>query len=578
MKTSKLGYLISGGAIITTLASCSTQRIEQAKPNVLVVVFDDLGFSDLQPFGGEINTPNINALAEQGKMFSRFHTSPLSAPARSLLLTGVDNHTNGLGNMPPAHSSNQYMQPGYEGHLTENVMTIPEILSARGYYTCMSGKWHLGFNEYDPIHRGFQDSFVLIGGGASHFSNGFALSEDEEPVTFYTENGEVVEELPDDFYSSKNYADKMITYIENCPNDKPLFGYLAFTSGHDPLHIPAEWADKYKGCYDEGYDAIREARYERLRAKGMISPQTKMNYSSDSAQEWEALSEVERREQSRKMEIYAAMIEYMDMSLGRVIEQLKISGRYDNTLIIMMTDNGANPREAWDYPGGSKEAIDTMYDNSIENMGSATSYVSLGQSWAEICNTPYSLFKHTTMEGGICTPLIVSGRGMESGAMDRHNVLHVTDILPTILEYVGCERPTHNKGVELAPLYGKSLMGILTTNGNGSLRGEDEALCFEICEFKAVIKGDWKAVQLALPYGDGQSWQLYNLDNDLIEKIDLSEENPQKLNEMVAEWESYKGEVGYIEDNGEPMLNRLSDGKLFYTYDVSLLEGDQAPN
>lgn len=571
MQKSKLHYALYAGAALTTLASCSEQKKTTERPNILVVVLDDLGFSDLEPFGGEVHTPIINTLAGQGKIFTRFHTSPLSAPSRSLLLTGVDNHRNGLGNMPSAHFTNQYMQPGYEGYLTESVMTIPEILASQGYYTCMSGKWHLGFNEHDPFFRGFKNSFALIGGGASHFSNGFALSVGEEPVTYYTEDGKRIEKLPDDFYSSKSYADKMIDYIDKCPSTTPMFGYLAFTSGHDPLHIPQEWADRYKGRYDEGYEAIREARYKRQQASGVISAETQINHSSQEASDWNKLSDEDRAIQSRKMEIYAAMIEYVDMSLGRVIEKLKSSGRYDNTIIFLMTDNGANPHEAWGYPGSSKELIDSEYNNSLENMGNPDSYVSLGQSWAEICNTPYSLFKHTTMEGGICTPLVVAGGGTESGVMDTHNSLHVTDILPTILDFTGIKRPTHNKGVELDPLYGKSLASLLTGSSK-QLRGDNDPLCFEMGECKAIITGDWKAVQLYPPYGDGVSWQLYNLKSDIIEKEDLSKSNPEKLEEMVSSWDHYASGVGYIKGNDEPMLSILSDARLFYKYDMSILD------
>ncbi len=479
MKHFNFVHILLGSTITANLASCASQAEPPTAPNILLVVFDDLGFSDLQPFGGEINTPVINTLAEQGKMFTRFHTSPLSAPSRSLLLTGVDNHRNGLGSMPSAHFSNQYMQPGYEGYLTDNVMTIPEILSSQGYYTCMSGKWHLGCGKHDPYNRGFNDTFALMGGGASHYSNAFSLSDGEEPVTYYTENGKKIDKLPDDFYSSKSYANKMIEYIDKCPASTPLFGYLAFTSGHDPLHVPEDWVDKYNGYYDEGYESIRRSRYERQIASGIISSQTKLNHSSEEAKVWDKLSDQEKQLQIKKMEVYAAMIEYVDMSLGRVIEKLKSSGRYENTIIFVMTDNGANPHESWMYPGSNIEYINKRFNNSIENIGSADSYVSLGQSWAEITNTPYSLFKHTTMEGGICTPLIVWGPGIEQGVLDAHNTLHVTDILPTILEYTSCTRPTHLNGVELTELYGKSLTSVLSNNEK-VLRDDNEALCFEM--------------------------------------------------------------------------------------------------
>lgn len=568
MKTTKLTYLLCGTTTLTALSACGLENKNSQKPDILIVVLDDLGFSDLQPFGGEINTPNINALSQQGKIFTRFHASPLSAPARSLLLTGVDNHRNGLGVMPTIHSTNQYMQPGYEGYLTNNVMTIAEILSQNNYYTCMSGKWHLGEGEHDPHNRGFQHSFALIGGGASHYANAFSLLDADIPITYYTENGEKIDKLPDDFYSSKNYADKMIEYIDNCPKSQPLFAYLTFTAAHDPLHVPEEWRDRYKGRYDMGYNSIREARYNRQLKSGIINPDAKLNYSSDSALNWDTLSSTQREEQIRRMEIYAAMIEYVDMSLGRVIDKLKSSGRYENTTIFLMSDNGANPHDAYLISGGTEEEFNKRYDNRLENYGAPTSYVSLGQSWAEVCNTPYSLYKYTTMEGGICTPFIVVGRGIEGGVLDNHNMLHATDILPTILEYAGCQRPTHRNGVELTELYGKSLSSVLSSP-NTQHRGDDETICFEMAECKAVIKGDWKAVYLIKPYGDGEKWHLYNIATDIIEKDDLSKQFPDKLNELVNDWNNYANSVGYIKANGKSMVEEIG-AERFYTYDPSL--------
>ncbi len=568
MTSSKLTHIAMGLGCATIAVGCGSEAAQTTRPNVLIVVLDDLGFSDLQPFGGEINTPNINALADQGKFFTRFHTSSLSAPARSMILTGVDNHRNGLGNMPPEQATNQYMQSGYEGYLTDNVMTTAEILHQEGYYTCMSGKWHLGMDEHDPHNRGFDNSFALIGGGASHFSNAFALFEGDAPVTYYSEDGVRIEQLDDDFYSSKSYADKMIEYIDNCPEDVPLFGYLTFTAAHDPLHIPADWADRCKGRYDEGYEAIRIARYERQLESGVITAKTLLNHSLESSATWESLSTYDRAEQIRRMEIYAAMIEYVDMSLGRVIDKLKSSDRYDDTLIFLMSDNGANPSDAWNYPGGSREAQSQKYNNSLENLGACDSYISLGQAWAEICNTPYSYFKHTTMEGGICTPLIVCGAGVTNGGLDNHTLLHATDILPTILDYTGATRPTYRNGVALTQLYGKSMSQLLS-EPNATHRDSDDLLCFEMIESKAVIRGDWKAVLLSPPYGDGESWALYNLKSDLIEKVDLGESHPEILAELIGEWESYAESVGYIKSNGESVLE-LVGGERFYSFDPAL--------
>ena len=267
--------LYSLSSLVALSAHSQNTSNENVPPNILLIVVDDMGFSDTQPFGGEIQTPNINRLAEQGIRFTRFHTSSLSAPTRAMLLTGVDNHQNGLGTMPPLHAENQYMQPGYEGGINQRVTTLAEVLHENNYYTCMAGKWHLGTKKGNiPSERGFEQSFTMLGGGAGHFCNSFALSDSEQPVTFYLDNGKKVEKLPDDFYSTRYYADKMIEYLRKCPQDKPFFGYLAFTAPHDPLQIIPEWKDREKGTYDCGYDSIRSTRLNRQKQMGLIPSQT----------------------------------------------------------------------------------------------------------------------------------------------------------------------------------------------------------------------------------------------------------------------------------------------------------------
>lgn len=517
------------------------------RPNILLIALDDLGYSDIEPFGGEIRTPNMNKLSEQGVTYTKFHTSSLSAPTRSMLLTGVDNHLSGFGIMPSMHAVNQYMQPGYEGYLNDRVVTISEILQNSDYYTCMAGKWHLGMLSGSvPSDRGFKNSYVLIGGGASHFANAFSLGESEDIVTYYVDNGKRVDKLPEDFYSTEFYTDKMIDYIKDCPKESPFFGYLAFTAPHDPLHILDEWADKYKGVYNGGYDDIRSARLKRQKELGLISSDTPYNEGCTQNPKWEELSDDDKNEQVRRMEIYAAMIEYVDYSIGRVIDQLKESGKYDNTLIILFSDNGANPEESSVYSivvdDASDESFESNYDNSLDNYGKSTSFMAIGSSWAEVCNTPYSLYKKQTTEGGICTPLIISGKGFNNGSIDTTNLLHVTDILPTILDYTDTKYPKENKN--LAPLYGKSIIA------GGIVRNENDALCFEMTESKAIIKGDWKAVLLIKPHGDGKTWKLYNLKNDIREKNDMSSKHPDILEALVAEWNEYAISVGYIESDG----------------------------
>lgn len=548
-----------------TVQADGNAGIEKNKPNILLIVVDDMGFSDIQPCGGEINTPNINRLSENGVLFTRFHSSSLSAPARAMLLTGVDNHQNGLGVMPPMHAENQYMRPGYEGFLNDKVTTLPEVLKAGKYYTCMAGKWHLGAQPgHTPAERGFDRSFALMAGGAGHFCNSFPLSDMEMPVTFYAEDGKRVDRLPDDFYSTRYYTDRMIGFLRECPENKPFFAYLAFTAPHDPLHIIKEWSGKYRGKYDCGYEKVRSGRLERQKQMGIVSPDVPSNLRmSGFNKNWDELSDEEKKEQSRKMEIYAAMVEYVDYSIGRVMQELELEGKMDNTLVIFMSDNGANPKDASAYPGNELEAFNKKYDNSLTNYGEADSFVSLGGSWAEVCNTPYSLYKMTMGEGGICTPLIISGKGIEP-RVDNESLLHVCDLFPTILEYTKTAMPEPHKAEGMAPLYGKSFAGSITGNGN-SIAGREKPLCFEMLEDKAVAKGEWKAVLLGEPYGNGKDWKLFNIKDDVAEKHDLSGKYPELLQELIKDWEEYARSVGYIRSDGSSALGSMGATE-FYKY------------
>lgn len=558
-------YTLSGLAALSAHSQNTSGK--NVSPNILLIVVDDMGFSDTQPFGGEIQTPHINRLAAQGIRFTRFHTSSLSAPTRAMLLTGVDNHQNGLGIMPPLHAKNQYLQPGYEGGINLNVMTLAEVLHENNYYTCMAGKWHLGAQKENlPSERGFEESFTMLGGGAGHFCNSFALSDSEQPVTFYLDNGKKVDKLPDNFYSTRYYTDKMIEYLRKCPQDKPFFGYLAFTAPHDPLQIIPEWKDRNQGMYDAGYDSIRIARLERQRQMGLIPAQTPDTGLSNPGIQWNRLSEEQQKEQSRKMEIYASMIEYVDYSIGRVLGELEEEHKLDNTLIVFMSDNGANPKEPESYPGNTKEVIQERFDNQLNNYGNPDSFISLGEAWAEVCNTPYSLYKMTTHEGGICVPLIISGKDIiQKGSIDRSTLLHVTDLFPTILEYTHTRRPSSYHNTTLAPLYGKSFVQRLTVADSSSLRTPGEALCFEMKEDKAVIQGKWKAVLLTPPHGDGMTWKLYNMETDVAELHDLSAVYPAKLKELIGLWNDYAKAVGYIQSDHSSMIKEIGATR-FYQY------------
>lgn len=533
------------------------------KPNILLIVVDDMGYSDAEPFGGEIRTPTIRELAEEGASFRNFHVSSLCAPTRSMLLSGCDNHQAGLGTMPPMHSANQYLQPGYEGPLNKRVMTIAEILKGAGYSTFMAGKWHLGaIKGYRPEDRGFDRVFSFLGGGASHFDDHRALSASEVPHTRYDEDGrDVTDQLPPDFYSSDFYTDKMLSYLEQA-GKAPFFAYLAFTAPHDPLQVPDSWLDTCKGAYDGGYDRIREGRMSRMKALGLIPADLETNPGSGLFPPWGELSGQEQQEQSRKMEIYAAMIENIDWNLGRLFDLLKKQGRYDDTLIIFMSDNGANPKEPHFYPPNTPGSIDRDYDNSLENMGRKGSFVSIGGAWAEVADTPLSYFKTTTYEGGTQVPLIVRGPGIKRRGIEASQLLHVADIVPTILDFVETTRPEEYQGVSLAPLYGRSWKPYLVEATLAPIRGPFDVLGFEMLECRAIIKGDWKLLFMAPPYGDND-WQLFNLREDPRELENLADLEPAKFAELKADWDSYAAAVGYIEAGEIKQLAHMSPEEFY---------------
>jgi len=555
--------------IISMLLGCIPKEDSKKsiRPNILLILVDDMGYSDLGCYGSEINTPQIDKLAKQGVRFADFYVSSLCAPTRAMLLTGVDNHQNGLGTMPPGHTGNQYLKPGYEGYVNDRVILLPEVLQDNGYHTYMSGKWHLGHHEKDyPINKGFEKSFALLGGGCGHFSNAFALSPAEEPVTFFVRDNEIIEKLPDDFFSTKDFTNEMINYIIKQEDDVPFFGYLAYTAPHDPLHVPDAYLEKYKGMYDAGYKQIKTDRLLSMKSIGLVKEDIPYNPGTGKYPAWEELDEGQQCSQARKMEIYAAMIENLDYHFGRVIEALKQSGKYDNTIFLFLSDNGANPKEALFYPGNSEEILADNFDNSIDNLGKRTSFVSQGGAWAEVSNTPFTYFKSTTGEGGIHAPLFITGPGVEINQFASNTGMHVCDIFPTVLDLTGISRPDTFIGIELAPLYGLSALEFLGGNNNIVRNTLSNPLQFEMLECKAVIKGKWKAMMLQPPYAIDSVWQLYDLTTDPLEKFDLASQEPKILQELIHDWEEYAKDVGYIKAEGEMLINKIGPDE-FYKYE-----------
>ncbi len=521
----------------TSLAPGAAQSPVAARPNILLIVADDLGFSDISSYGGEIHTPNIDLLAQQGTRLSRFYTNMTCSPTRAMLLSGVDNHLAGLGNMAETIAANQQGLPGYETWLNDNVITIGEVLQDAGYRTYMTGKWHLGL-EYDqgPHSRGFDRSFALLFGAASHFDD-MAGAGLDRPKALYRQEGELLEELPAGFYSTDFYTERMIGYIEETRHeDRPFFAYLAYTAPHWPLQAPDEYLDKYHGKYDEGYDVIRARRFERVREMGLIPASAGLPPRPTHVPAWDDLPAKEQMIRARHMEVYAAMVDNLDYNIGRIIDYLKDTGEYEDTFIIFMSDNGADAFTAAVAPPILEFA--NRFDNSLENIGRKNSYVLYGPWWAHVGEAPFRLYKGTAAEGGIRVPAVFSYAKSPLDNIINDNIMTVLDIFPTVLELAGIEQPgVEYAGRKIHPPAGRSLLPAIMGERD-HIHTEGFTFGIELWGKAALFRDNWKILKMPPDQGTG-SWELFDLEQDSGEQNDLALSHPEKLEEMIIAWEEY---------------------------------------
>jgi len=548
--------LIAGLAAIGSAQPADPQTAAKGRPNILLIVADDLGYSDLGCFGGEINTPNLDALAAKGLRATDFHVAPSCSPTRSMMLTGTDNHIAGIGNMAEWTGPTQRGQPGYEGYLNDRAATVASLLRDAGYHTYMAGKWHLGEKpDQWPVARGFERDFTLLPGAGSHWSDMMGLLP-SEPKVAYTRNGAPVESLPKDHYSSKSFTDFIIESIkENQQDRKPFFAYLAFQAPHGPLAVPDEWRDKYKGRYDKGYDAIREERLARQKKLGIVGTDAVTFPRLPNIPAWDTLTEEQRRESARKMEIYSAMVDCMDGQIGRLVAFLKETGVYDNTLIVFISDNGAAGEDMGELISmlspTSQEWFRKTFDNRLENIGRPGSCVEYGPAWAQVGSVPFRMFKGFETEGGIRAPLIVSGPGVKHEGAVNHSVLHVMDLVPTFLESAGMEHPAKKDGSTLAPPQGKSLWPLLGGREPATRTGSDW-LGWELFGNRAIRQGDWKLLYLLQGAGGTNDWALFNLKADPAEMHDHSAKEAARREAMVKLWDEYVKRNGLIVSDAGP--------------------------
>jgi arylsulfatase len=529
-------------AIGISALPASVADAEDARPNILLIVADDAGYSDLGSFGGEISTPNLDALSATGVRFTQFGASAVCSPSRSMLLTGTDSHIAGLGNMAEFMAPNQKGQPGYEGYINDSVVPIPALLKEAGYNTFMAGKWHMGEEpEHWPAARGFIRDLTLIPGGGSHLDDMWGAKGERQ---LYTYNGSPLKALRPGFHSSEDYTAAVIGNIEEHRGDgKPFFAYLALQAPHDPFQLPADWLDRYNGRYDAGYDAVRSARLERMRSLGILEGDVRPFPRLPNVPAWGDLSDKEKQQSSRRMELYASMVENMDANIGKLIGYLKTHDLYDNTLVIFLSDNG---------PEGNLMEMGPPWDNSnFSDWGQQGTFIQYGPGWAQVGAGPLRMFKGFVSEGGIRTPLIVAGDGVSGGGRISDAVTHVMDIPATILDVAEVAHPDTFEGKPVAPMQGLTLSPVLHDEAD-AVRGETDWTGWEIFGNRAIRMGDWKLLSLCAPFGTGD-WQLFNLKDDPGEMNDLSAKHPDIREQMVRHWDEYAKQNNVIMPDVSPV-------------------------
>jgi arylsulfatase A-like enzyme len=547
------------------LFALATAQAADVRPNLLLIIADDMAFSDLGCFGGEIKTPNLDALAARGMRATSFYVAPTCSPTRSMLLTGCDHHIAGFGNMEEMLGPKQKGKPGYEGHLNSRVVPIGKVLKDAGYHTYWAGKSHMG---YDPKHwpaaMGFERDFTLLQGGGSNWSD-MTYPNPAHPRLNFTLNGKPLDKLPENHFSTEAYADFILKCVEENKDDgKPFFGYLSFQAVHSPFAAPDDWLDKYKGVYDKGYDAIRAERLARMKELGIVGKDVPLLPRLPKIPAWETLTPEQQKLSARRMEIYAAMLANMDFHIGRVLDRLKELGKLDNTVVVFLSDNGPEPIELSHlvetvFSPEAKQWFLKNFDQRPENWGKKGSAVDYGAAWAQAGATPFRLFKTFVTEGGTRAPLIIAGPGVKHSGDIVPTLLHVTDLVPTFLELAGAEHPSKQAGSKLAPLTGKSLVPLLSGTAD-SVRTEKDWLGEELFGNRYIRQGDWKLLNLRKSAGGNGQWQLFNVKDDVGETKDLSKQEPARRKAMLALWEKYSKTNGVILTDDGPYARNAKPG------------------
>ncbi|MHB2051095.1 arylsulfatase [Pseudomonas hunanensis] len=518
------------------------------QPNILLVVADDLGFSDLSALGSEIQTPNLDKLLADGRLMLDFHAAPSCSPTRAMLMSGNDPHLVGLGMMSETRKrlpAGAEVRAGYEGVLGANVATLAELLHDAGYRTYIAGKWHLGMQPaQQPHNRGFDQAYVLLEGGAAHFKQANMDLQSNYSAT-YRHNGEPIE-LPDDFYSTTWYTDRLIDAIDQGKaSNKPFFAFAAYTAPHWPLQAPDAYLAQYRGRYDQGYEVIAHERLKRQREAGLVPADFPLQAQLEGVPSWASLSDEQKRQSARTMEVYAAMVTALDAEVGRLVEHLRKTGELENTMILFMSDNGPENATRVD-----PEWIKANFDNHLDNYGRRDSFLMIGSAWAQVSALPSRRYKMTTYQGGIRVPAFVYYPAtIKAGRSEE--LANVRDIMPTLLQLAGAPMPGVNyRNRDIVPPQGTSALNYLQGK-DSQIHAHDEAMGWEINGSASLRKGPLKLVWDATD--SKPSWHLYDLHKDPGEHHDIGAGHPEQVALMLRDWKAYaqRGNIA-IDADGRP--------------------------
>ncbi|WP_159517971.1 arylsulfatase [Sunxiuqinia indica] len=514
--------------------SCSnkvstTEKETKERPNIVLILADDMGYSDLSCYGGEISTPNIDKIASHGVRFSQFYNAARCCPTRASLMTGLYPHQAGMGAMVKLHG--EAAKGPYQGYLNDQCVTIAEVLKQAGYYTAASGKWHIGEERPQwPIDRGFDNYYGLISGAANYFD--ISRGKSKNVVRHFAIDSTEIMPSKEGFYMTEAITDHAVQFLQKAATkDQPFFLYLPYTAPHWPLHALQEDIALYKGKFMKGWDELREERYNRMVELGLIDKEWLKSDRNEDVSSWDSLSQEQKEQMDQLMAIFAAQIHRMDIGIGQVMDQLEKMGALENTVVFFLSDNGGSS----EYGIWGTDFWGNFWDGKALP-GSGDSFHSYGASWANLSNTPFRYYKKYVHEGGIATPFIVSWPETikDTGGIS-HVPGHVIDIMTTICDVTNVEYPKVFKNHQITPMPGRSILPALL----GEQKMDTDTIFWEHMGNRAVRIGNWKLVSIK-----GSPWELYNLEKDRTETNNLIENEPARAAEMKATYESWAKKIG----------------------------------